>query len=44
MVGDKNCYNKRYVFTFGRAKKCSDSDTEWKYFPTGMNAREPLWC
>ena len=30
------------VFTFGGAKR-SDSDRECKYFPIGMNAREPLW-
>ena len=33
---------KRYVFTFGGAKR-SGSDREYKYFPIGMNAREPLW-
>ena len=31
-----------YVFTFGGAKR-SGSDRECKYFPIGMNAREPLW-
>ena len=30
------------VFTFGGAKR-SGSDRECKYFPIGMNAREPLW-
>ena len=33
---------KRNVFTFGGAKR-SGSDRECKYFPIGMNAREPLW-
>ena len=32
----------RNVFTFGGAKR-SGSDRECKYFPIGMNAREPLW-
>ena len=31
-----------YVFTFGGAKR-SGSDRECKYFPIGMNGREPLW-
>ena len=30
------------VFTFGGAKR-SGSDRECKYFPIGINAREPLW-
>ena len=30
------------VFTFGGAKR-SGSDRECKYFPIGMNVREPLW-
>ena len=30
------------VFTFGGAKR-RGSDRECKYFPIGMNAREPLW-
>ena len=30
------------VFTFGGAKR-SGGDRECKYFPIGMNAREPLW-
>ena len=30
------------VFTFGGAKR-SGSGSECKYFPIGMNAREPLW-
>ena len=33
---------KKNVFTFGGAKR-SGSDRECKYFPIGMNAREPLW-
>ena len=33
---------KLNVFTFGRAKR-SSSDREYKYFPIGMNACEPLW-
>ena len=34
--------SKKNVFTFGGAKR-SGSDRECKYFPIGMNAREPLW-
>ena len=33
---------QRYVFTFGGAKR-SGSERKCKYFPIGMNAREPLW-
>ena len=33
--------HKCNVFTFGGAKH-SGSDRECKYFPIGMNAREPL--
>ena len=33
---------RKNVFTFGGAKR-SGSDRECKYFPIGMNAREPLW-
>ena len=33
---------KTNVFAFGGAKR-SGSDRECKYFPIGMNAREPLW-
>ena len=32
----------RIVFTFRGAKR-SGSDRESKYFPIGMNGREPLW-
>ena len=35
-------FQARNVFTFGGAKR-SGSDRECKYFPIGMNAREPLW-
>ena len=31
-----------YAFTFGGAKR-SGSARECKYFPIGMNPREPLW-
>ena len=34
--------SKSDVFTFGGAKR-SGSDRVCKYFPIGMNAREPLW-
>ena len=34
--------SKVNVFTFGGAKR-GGSDRECKYFPIGMNAREPLW-
>ena len=34
--------SKVNVFTFGGAKS-SSSDRECKYFPIGMNARDPLW-
>ena len=34
--------SRENVFTFGGAKR-RGSDRECKYFPIGMNAREPLW-
>ena len=36
------CVTEKNVFTFGGAKR-RGSDRECKYFPIGMNAREPLW-
>ena len=42
ITDDTECINTFYVFTFGGAKR-SGSDRECKYFPIGMNAREPLW-
>ena len=42
-LGDHHqCKAQQNVFTFGGAKR-SGSDRECKYFPVGMNAREPLW-
>ena len=40
---DTSLFIQGDVFTFGGAKRSGSDCRECKYFPIGMNAREPLW-